>query len=191
MNGTGSFVSEMADLLLNGLTNGRHGRLVAQQQRRGEEAVKNDKEKKSPCEGGLEGDRHERSVPQEGEDSTKDKDAGKELVTSVVETEGWTGGPPEADGLSSKGGTVEGPGVPVRAKVSQKYVGLTSYHNYIFWPPVIANLICVSAIIACGYSWLQRAHVRTHTHTHTHTRTACHWQWWEVRVHGRLHVCGC
>lgn len=167
----------MADLLLNGLTNGRHGKLVSQQQRRGEEGVKKDKEKKSSCEGGLERDVHERSVPWEGEDSGRE--ARKELGANVMETEGRTGGPPEAGGTGSQGDTVEGPGVTARANVSQKYAELTTYRNCVL-TTCLPNLICVNAIIACTYSWLACS-----TCTHAHAAVG---GW---GAHERLHVCGC
>lgn len=123
-------MSEMADLLLNGLTNGRHGKLLSQQQRRGEEGMKKDKEKKPSCEGGLEQDVHERSVPWEGEDSGRE--ARKDIAANVMETEGRIGDPPEAGDTDSQSGTVEGPDVTARANVSQKYAELTTYHNCVF-----------------------------------------------------------
>lgn len=126
-------MSEMADLLLNGLTNGRHGKLVSQQQRRAEDDLKKDKDKKSSCEGGLEGDRRERSVSQEGEDSTKGKEARKEFAVDVVKTEGQTGGATEPDHAGSQSGTVEGPAVAARTKVSQKYDELTPNHTSVYF----------------------------------------------------------
>lgn len=126
-------MSEMADLLLNGLTNGRHSRLLAQQQRRAEDDLKKDKDKKSSCEGGLEGDRCERSVSQEGEDSTKGKEARREFAVDVVKTEGQTGSAAEPDRAGSQRGTVEGPAVAAQPKVSQKYDELSPYHNRVYF----------------------------------------------------------
>lgn len=124
VKGTGSFVSEMADLLLNGLTNGRHGKLVSQQQRRGEESVKKDRENLSASEGGVEGGKREHGALVEGEGSTKGREVKKELAGAMREAERQIEGTPEANTSSTQSLPVEGPGATTRVNVSQKYAGL-------------------------------------------------------------------